>query len=57
MGVKISLFSKAVLPLRQRDCDSIKKKVDYTLFMASRHRIVVVLVGEAPLRTEGSILK
>jgi hypothetical protein len=24
------------------------------LFMASRHRIVVALVGEAPLRTEGS---
>jgi hypothetical protein len=45
---------KAVLPLRRRDCDSIKKKVNYTLFMASRHRIVVALVGEAPLRTEGS---
>jgi hypothetical protein len=44
----------AVLPLRRRDCDSIKKKVDYTYFMASRHRIVVALVEEAPLRTEGS---
>jgi hypothetical protein len=43
-----------VLPLRRRDCDSIMKKVDYTQFMASRHRIVVALVGEAPLRTEGS---
>jgi hypothetical protein len=38
----------------QRDCDLIKKKVDYTVFMVSRHHIVVVLVGEAPLRTEGS---
>jgi hypothetical protein len=45
---------KAVLPLRRRDCDSIKKKVDYTFLMASRRRIVVALVGEAPLRTEGS---
>jgi hypothetical protein len=44
---------KAVLPPRRRDCDSIKEKVDRTL--ASRHRIVVALVGEAPLRTEGSI--
>jgi hypothetical protein len=40
--------TKAVLPLRLRDCDSIKKKVDYTKFMASRHRLVVALVGEAP---------
>jgi hypothetical protein len=46
--------SKAGLPLRRRDCDSIKKKVDYTEFMASRHRIVVALVGEASLQTEGS---
>jgi hypothetical protein len=40
--------------MRRRDCDSIKNKVDYTLFMASPHHIVVALVGEAPLRTEGS---
>jgi hypothetical protein len=45
---------KAVVPLKRRDCDPIKKKVDYTYFMASRHRIVVALVGETPLRTEGS---
>jgi hypothetical protein len=25
-----SCYTKAVLPLRRRDCDSIKKKVDYT---------------------------
>jgi hypothetical protein len=31
-----------------------KKKLDYSQFMASRHRIVVALVGEAPLRNEGS---
>jgi hypothetical protein len=37
--------------MRRRDCDSIKEKVDYK---ASRHRIVVALVGETPLRTEGS---
>jgi hypothetical protein len=49
------VLNKAVLPLRRRDCDSIKKKVDYAKFMVSRHRIVVALVGEAPLRTEGSI--
>jgi hypothetical protein len=48
------LNTLAVLPLRRRDCDSIKKKVHYTLFMASRNRIVVALMGEAPLRTEGS---
>jgi hypothetical protein len=44
----------AVFPLKRRNCDSIKEKVDYTSFMASRHRIVVALVGEASLRTEGS---
>jgi hypothetical protein len=33
----------------------MKKKVDHTSFMASCHHIVVALVGEAPLRTEGSI--
>jgi hypothetical protein len=48
------ITSLAVLPLRRCDCDSTKKKVDYTKFMASRHRIVVVLVGEVLLRTEGS---
>jgi hypothetical protein len=47
-------FIMAVLPLRRRDWDSIRKKVNNTLFMASRHRIVVALMGEAPLRTEGS---
>jgi hypothetical protein len=31
-----------------------QEKIDYTLSMASRHRIVVALVGEAPLRNEGS---
>jgi hypothetical protein len=46
--------NKAVLPLKRRDCDWIRKKIDYTLFMASRHRIVVALGGEAPFRTEGS---
>jgi hypothetical protein len=30
------------------------QKVDYTPFMASRHRIVVTLVEEASLRAEGS---
>jgi uncharacterized protein HemY len=48
------LITKAVLQLRRRDCDSIEKNVDCTLSMASRHRIVVALVGEAPLRIEGS---
>jgi hypothetical protein len=54
VGTETVRNTKTVLPLRRRDCDSIKKKFDYTQFMASRHRIEIALVGEAPLRTEGS---
>jgi hypothetical protein len=41
-------------PTERHDCDSIKKKSTTLKFTASRHRILVALVGEEPLRTEGS---
>jgi hypothetical protein len=39
---------------RSGDATAIRSRKKSTLSLASRHRIVVALVGDAPLRTEGS---
>jgi hypothetical protein len=59
-----ALRPKAVLPLRRRDCDSIKKEValesptsrtfSFQLHHHGRGRVAVALATEAPLRADGS---